>query len=87
MFERLKQFTKNGVNRVAETLDTFRKDIFDLEGVPAYREFYTLYIFPWKYVYRGYYAAWHNIPLVTIDKPKGQARRLMTLNAGKMAAS
>lgn len=87
MFERLKQLTKNGVNRVAETLDTFRKDIFDLEGVPSYREFYTLYIFPWKYVYRGYYAAWHNVPLVTIDKPKGQSRRLMTLNAGKMAAA
>lgn len=87
MLERLKQLTKNGVNRVAETLDTFRKDIFDLEGVPAYREFYTLYIFPWKYVYRGYYAAWHNVPLVTIDKPKGQSRRLMTLNAGKMAAA
>ena len=86
MFERLKDTARNGVNRVAETLDIFRKDVFDLEGVPAYREFYSIYIFPWKYVYRGYYAAWHSVPLMTIDQPKGQKRRLLTLNAGKMAA-
>ena len=86
MLERLKDSMKNGVNRVAESLEVFRKDIFDLEGVPAYREFYSIYIFPWKYVYRGYYAAWHNVPIFAVAAKKGEHRRLLTLNAGKMAA-
>lgn len=78
---------KNGVNRVAETLNIFRKDVFDMEGVPAFRQFYMLYVWPWKYVYKGFYDAWHTVPAISIAHPKGNTRRLATVNAGKMAAA
>ena len=62
----LKNTARNGVNRVAESLQVFKKDVFDLNGVPAFREFYTLFMFPWQYIYRGYYAAWHDVPIRSI---------------------
>lgn len=42
------------------------KDVFEVEGVPAFREFYNLQIFPAKYVYRGFYNAWHTVYSPTI---------------------
>lgn len=86
MFERI----KNGVNRLAEKMDLqkFKKDIFDLEGVPAFRQFYTLFMFPWKWVYRGYYEAWHKVAVKTIANPRGIGnsgfRTMSTMNAGAM---
>ena len=83
----LKSFIKNMVNRMGEKTDTFIKDIFDLEGVPAFREYYMLYIYVWQAIYKGFYKAWHVVPLHTINDPKDKTRNLATMNAGKMACS
>ena len=34
------------------------RSIFDVAGVPAFNQFYTFGIFPWKYVYKGFYSPW-----------------------------
>ena len=34
---------RNGVNRVTEGVNLFKKDVFELNGVPAFREYYTLF--------------------------------------------
>ena len=83
----IRNFIKNRVNRMSESLDLFRKDVFELNGVPAFREFYTLYIFVWQAIYKGFYKAWHEVPVKTIRDPKGKKRTLSTMNAGKMACS
>jgi A118 family predicted phage portal protein len=72
---------------MAEGMDVFKKDVFELEGVPAFREYYTLFIFVWQAIYKGFYRAWHEVPLKTIKDPKGKKRTLATMNAGKMACS
>ena len=87
IFDRLRTAIRNGVNRVAEGAELFKRDVFELDGVPAFREFYQLYIFVWQAIYKGFYKAWHYVPLKTINDPKGKRRTLATMNAGKMAAS
>ena len=72
---------------MAEGMDVFKKDVFELEGVPAFREYYTLFIFVWQAIYKGFYRAWHEVPVKTIHDPKGKKRTLATMNAGKMACS
>ena len=72
---------------MAESMDLFKKDVFELEGVPAFREYYTLFIFIWQAVYKGFYKAWHEVPLMTVKDPKGKKRIMSTMNAGKMACS
>ena len=83
----IRDFFKNRVSRMAESMDVYKKDIFELEGVPAFREYYILYIFIWQAIYKGFYKAWHEVPLHTIRDPKGKTRTLATMNAGKMACS
>ena len=83
----IRDFFRNRVNRMAEGMDVFKKDVFELEGVPAFREYYTLFIFVWQAIYKGFYKAWHEVPLKTIRDPKGKTRTLATMNAGKMACS
>ena len=78
---------RNGVNRVTEGVNLFKKDVFELNGVPAFREYYTLFIFTWMAVYKGFYRAWHEVPMSTIKEPKGKTRTLATMNAGKMACA
>ena len=84
---KLRERIRNGVNRVAESMDLFKKDVFELDGVPAFREYYTLFIFVWQAVYKGFYRAWHEVPVMTINDPKGKKRTLATMNAGKMACA
>lgn len=83
----IRDFFRNRVNRMAESMDLFKKDVFELEGVPAFREYYNLFIFVWQAIYKGFYRAWHEVPLKTIRDPKGKTRTLATMNAGKMACS
>ena len=72
---------------MAEGMDVFKKDVFELEGVPAFREYYTLFIFAWQAIYKGFYRAWHEINVKTIRDPKGKKRIMNTMNAGKMACA
>lgn len=83
----VRDLLKNRVNRVEESLNLFKKDVFELNGVPAFREYYTLFIFVWQAIYKGFYRAWHEIDVHTIKDPKGKKRHLATMNAGKMACS
>ena len=83
----IRDFFRNRVNRMAEGMDVFKKDVFELEGVPAFREYYTLFIFVWQAIYKGFYRAWHEVPVKTIHDPKGKKRTLATMNAGKMVCS
>ena len=85
--ERIRNRIRNGVNRAMESADLFKKDVFELDGVPAFREYYTLFIFAWQAVYKGYYKAWHCVPLKTLNDPKGKTRTMATMNAGKMACA
>ena len=84
IFDRL----RNGVSRVGENMNLFKKDVFELEGVPAFREYYQLFIFIWQAIYKGFYKDWHLVPIKTIKDPKGiKKRRMSTMNAGKMSCS
>ena len=47
------------------------KDIFEVGGVPAFNQFYYFGIFVWKWLYKGYYKAWHRIAAPTIADPYG----------------
>ena len=85
--ERIRDRIKKGVNRVAESMELFKKDVFELDGVPAFREYYTLFIFAWQAIYKGYYKAWHEVPMKTLNDPKGKKRTMATMNAGKMACA
>lgn len=58
------------------------KDVFDVEGVPAFRQFYDLQIFPAKYVYRGFFNAWHTISATTINNPSA-TRTIFRTNFAK----
>ena len=87
ILDRIKNRIRNGVNRLSESMSLFKKDVFELDGVPAFREFYTLFIFPWQAVYKGFYKAWHTVPLKTLNDPKGKTRTMATMNAGKMACA
>lgn len=83
----IKDFLRNRVSRMSESMDLFKKDVFDLEGVPAFREYYNLFIFVWQAVYKGFYKNWHVVPVHTIKEPKGKTRTMGTMNAGKMACA
>ena len=84
MFERLKKAVKGWMQTAAADTGIARefKDVFEISGVPAFREFYNFCIFPCKYVYKGFYSAWHMIPAPTIQNPRAQ-RRMFYLSLGK----
>lgn len=91
MFERIKSAFK-GVSKWMQTAGATTgiakefRDIFDISGVPAFREFYNVGIFPWKYVYKGFYSAWHTIAAPTI-KDANAKRNLFYLNLSKAVCS
>lgn len=58
------------------------KSVFDLEGVPAFNQFYNFGIFPWKYIYKGFYQPWHVIAAPTIADPKAK-RNMAYLSLAK----
>lgn len=90
----LKGIFRNGVARMQEGLQIFKKNVFELQGVPAFLQFYQLYVWPWKYVYRGFYDAWHTVAVKAIstagcrkDKDGRAVRTMATMNAGKMVCA
>ncbi len=84
MFERIKKAVKGFMQRAGAATGLARefKSIFELAGVPAFQQFYNVGIFPWKWVYRGFYDAWHLIKAPTIDNPLAK-RRMYYLNLSK----
>lgn len=91
LIERFKKIMANVADNVQAKAADLRatkefKDIFELGGVPAFNQFYNFGIFPWKYVYRGFYKAWHIIKAPTIADPKA-TRQLNYLNMAKALTS
>ena len=88
MFERFKRTVKNWFMRAGADMGLAHefKSVFELGGVPAFQQFYNFGIRPWKYLYKGFYEAWHLIPAPTIDNPKAQ-RRMFYLNLSKAVCS
>lgn len=58
------------------------KDIFEVGGVPAFRQYYDFGIFVWQMLYRGLYRPWHVVPAPTI-KDANAKRELYRMNAPK----
>ena len=91
LFERFKKLmarVSDGITATTADMKVSRefKDIFELGGVPAFNQFYNFGIFPWKYVYRGFYKAWHIIKAPTILNPDA-TRHLAYLNMAKALSS
>lgn len=88
MFERFKKAVKNWFMRAGADMGLAHdfKSIFELGGVPAFQQFYNFGIFPWKYLYKGYYEAWHLVPAPTI-KDQNAKRRMFYLNLSKAVCS
>ena len=91
LLERFKKIMTKVTDNVQATTADMKvskefKDVFELGGVPAFNQFYNYGIFPWKYVYRGLYKAWHIIKAPTIADPKA-TRQLNYLNMAKALTS
>lgn len=83
MFESIIQKMKGVFRSVKEVTGAVGvKSVFDLQGVPAFREFYDNGIYIWKYLYRGYYKEWHNVKAPTIQCP-GARRTMERMGAAK----
>ena len=63
------------------------KDIFELGGVPAFKQFYDDGIFIWKYLYRGLYKPWHIVPVIAVGAKPGETRQLYRLNIAKAVSA
>lgn len=62
------------------------KNVFEVDGVPSFNEFYNVGMYPWKMVYKGYVPEWHDVSDKSIAKPDGKRRRYRT-NTGKAICS
>ena len=73
MFEKLKKAVKSWMQKTSADTGMAKqfKDIFEVGGVPAFNQFYYFGIFVWKWLYKGYYKAWHRISAPTIADPYG----------------
>ena len=68
---------------VAETgLAREFKNVFELGGVPSFQQFYNFGVFIWKWIWKGFYKAWHVIPCPTIADPNAQ-RIMFRMNTAK----
>lgn len=88
IFDKIKKAVKGWMQTTGADLGVAKefKDIFELGGVPAFQQFYNFGIFPWKYVYKGYYDVWHYIPAPTIADPYAK-RKMAYLNMAKAVCS
>lgn len=87
-FKRLMNRASDNVSALAANMKVSKefKDIFELGGVPAFNQFYNFGIFPWKYVYKGYYKPWHLVKAPTIADPDAK-RNIAYLNMAKALCS
>lgn len=82
--DKIKRWGRGLVERAGAQTGIARtyRDVFELDGVPAYRQFYDFGVFIWKYLYKGFYKAWHVIDAPTIKNPMAR-RELFRLNVPK----
>lgn len=62
------------------------KDVFEIEGIPPFRQFYQFSIYPAKWVYRGLYKPWHVVPAPNIAD-KDAKRTLFRMQMAKAACA
>ena len=88
MFDNIKRVVRGWMDKAGAALGTAKefKDIFELGGVPAFNQFYFFGIFPWRYLYRGYYSAWHLVAAPTIENGNNK-RKMFYLNLPKALCS
>ena len=87
-FERLKKAVRSWMQTTGADLGVAKefKSIFELGGVPAFQQFYNFGIYPWKWLYRGYYEAWHLISAPTVADPRAK-RKMYYLSLSKAVCS
>lgn len=56
-------------------------NVFEVNGVPSFNEFYNVGMYPWKLVYKGYVPEWHDVSDKSIAKPTGKRKRFRTNTA------
>lgn len=56
-------------------------NVFEVNGVPSFNEFYNVGMYPWKLVYKGYVPEWHDVPNKSIAKPTGKRKQFRTNTA------
>ena len=88
IWDRVRKWGRGLMQRTASATGIAReyKDIFEVGGVPAYRQFYDAGIFVWKWIYRGLYKDWHIIAEPTIKNPNA-TRTIFRLNTAKAVCS
>lgn len=64
----------------------FVATVWELENVPPFKEYWAYGMYPWKMVYKGYYAPWHEIPAPTIKHPLNK-RQISRLSPAKAVCS
>ena len=62
------------------------KSVFELGGVPSFQQFYNFGIFIWKWLWKGFYKAWHVIPCPTVANPQA-VRTMYRMNIPKAICS
>lgn len=58
------------------------KSVFELGGVPSFQQFYNFGVFIWKWLWKGFYKAWHVIPCPTVANPLAE-RTMYRMNTAK----
>ena len=84
LFDRLKKAVKGWMQTTGADLGVAKefKTIFEVGGIPAFQQFYNFGIYPWKWLYKGFYEPWHLIPAPTVADPRHK-RRMFYLNLSK----
>ena len=84
VWKKLKDWGRRALQRTQSVTGIAReyKTVFDLGNVPAFSQYYDFGIYIWKWIYRGFYKAWHLIPAPTVADPNAK-REVYRLNAAK----
>lgn len=82
--DNLKRRWKSGMQKAVAGTGLAReyKSVFDLAGVPSFQQFYDFGIFIWKWLWKGFYKAWHVVPAPTIADPNAR-REVYRMNVAK----
>lgn len=84
MFKNIIKGFKGAVHKLMEQSGIKKeyREVFDIEGVPSFSQFYHMGIYIWKHIYRGFYNKWHIIKAPTIEN-QNATRECERLNMGK----
>ncbi len=84
MFKNIFKGLKGAIHKVMENTGVKReyKNVFEIEGVPSFSQFYRVGIYVWKHIYKGFYNRWHIIKAPTIEN-QNATRECERLNMAK----